>query len=272
MRKIGAFVSSLFVTAVAGAAALPMYPVISTAATTTETAVVAGPMLEITKNCPRLRYIGRDATFEINVTNKGTGAASNVMVTDTIGAGVDFVSADNNGQRSGNNVVWSLGTLDAGKSVTLKIMLRCNTIAKVTNTAKVTYCSEAVASCEMEVKGIPAILLECVDDPDPIEVGRDTTYTIMVTNQGSATDSNIVVECTLAPEQDFVKAGGATEGKADGKIVKFAPLGSLAPKARATWTLTVKGTKSADVRFKVQMKSDQTETPVMETESTHIYE
>src|SRR5262249_38298167 len=163
-------------------------------------------------------------------------------------------SCDNNGARDGNNIVWRLGSMEAGKSVTLKIVLKCNQITTVKNNATVTYCSEASASCETEVKGIPAVLLECVDDPDPIEVGSQTTYTITVTNQGTAADTNIAIECTVPPEEDFIKAGGATEGKADGKSVKFAPLGSLAPKARATWTVTVKGTKQADVRFKVEMK------------------
>ena len=30
--------------------------------------------------------------------------------------------------------------------------------------------------CDLEVKGIPAILLECVDDPDPIEINGTLTY------------------------------------------------------------------------------------------------
>jgi hypothetical protein len=136
----------------------------------------------------------------------------------------------------------------------------------------VTYCSEAVAACEFEVKGIPAILLECVDDPDPIEVGGQCTYTITVTNQGTTTGTNIVVDCELADAQEFVKAAGATPGTASGKSVKFAPLASLAAKAKATYMVTVKGVKSADARFKITMKSDQMDTPVMETESTHFYE
>lgn len=271
MKRMFALFTAGCAALIASAAALPTAPVIATM-TTNATAFAASPMLEITKVCPKLRYVGRDATFEITVTNKGGGAASNVTVVDTLPNGLDFVSADNNGSREGNNIIWRLPTLDAGKSVTFKVNVRCNQIVKVTNNAKVTYCAEAMASCDLEVKGIPAILLECVDDPDPIEIGKETTYTITVTNQGSATDTNILIECTLAPEQEFVKAGGATEGKATGKDVKFAPLATLAPKARATWTLTAKGVKAADVRFRVQMKSDQTETPVMETESTHIYE
>ncbi len=237
----------------------------------TEPSETGAPNLELTKKCPNLRYVGREATFEIGLTNRGTGPALSVVVTDTLPAGVEFLNADSNGQREGNNVIWRLGNLDAGQSRTLKINVRCNQITTVRNAAVVTYCAEARAACEFPVKGISAILLECVDDPDPIEVGGQVTYTITVTNQGSETGTNILVECTLAPEQEFVKAGGATEAKADGKTVKFAPLATLAPKAKAVFTVTVKGVKPADTRFRVNLTSDQIETPVMETESTHIY-
>jgi len=229
---------------------------------------MAGPSVEISKKCPELRYLGREATFELTVTNRGGAAAQNVVVTDSVPATVEFISADGGGQREGGNVVWRLGTLEAGASRTLKVQVRCNQIATVKNTARVSYCAESLAECEFPVRGVPAILLECVDDPDPVEIGNQTTYTITVTNQGTAVDTNIKVVATLPPEVEFVKAGGATEGKADGATVKFA---SLASKAKAVFTVTVKGVKAGDSRFRIEMTSDQVNSPVMETESTRVY-
>lgn len=238
-----------------------------------ETEMIAGtaPMIELTKKCPSLRYVGRDAEFEITIANKGSGAAQNVVVTDMLSANADFLSADNGGARQGNNVVWQLGNMEAGASKTLKVKIRCNQIGKITNNASVTYCAEASDSCELEVKGIPAILIECVDDPDPIEVGGTLTYTISITNQGSAVGTNINLACTLPDEQDYVSSEGPSAGKAAGKALTFAPLASLAPQATATYKVKVKGTKVGDVRFRVEMKSDQMDSPVMETESTRIY-
>lgn len=233
---------------------------------------IAGPMIEITKNCPQMRYVGRNATFEITVTNKGGAAASNVVVTDTITGAAEFLNADSGGTREGNNIVWRLGTIEAGASKVLSATFRCNTIGRIRNAANVTYCAAAAADCELDVKGIPAILLECVDDPDPIEVGTTTTYTIKVTNQGSETGTNIVIECTLPDEQEHVKSGGATASSVDGQSIKFAPLPTLAPKAVATYTVQIKGIKPGDTRFKVKLTSDQMASPAEETESTHIYQ
>lgn len=229
------------------------------------------PMVEITKRCPSLRYLGRRATYEITVSNRGNGPAQNVVVTDVIPSGIDFISADNNGTRQGNNIVWRVGTLKAGDSRVLKATFGCNRIGKYRNTASVTYCAEAVASCEMEVKGISAILLECVDDPDPIELNGTMTYTITVTNQGSSVGTNIAIECTLPAEEEYVSSTGPTNGQSQGKRLSFAPLPSLAPKAKAVYKVTVRGVAVGDVRFRVQMKSDQMDSPVMETESTRIY-
>ncbi|MCB9849301.1 MAG: hypothetical protein H6817_01200, partial [Phycisphaerales bacterium] len=58
---------------------------------------------------------------------------------------------------------------------------------------------------------------------------------------------------------------------ADGKKVTFAALPSLAPKAKAVYKVTIKGVSEGDARFEVELNSDQITSPVMETESTHIY-
>ena len=170
------------------------------------------PNIVLTKKCPNMRYVGRDATFELGVTNRGTGAALNVVVTDTLPAGVEFLSADNDGKRDGQNVVWRLGNLDPGQSRDLKITVRCNQITTVRNTARVTYCAEAQAACEFPVKGVAAILLEMVDDPDPIEIGSTTTYTIVVTNQGTVDDTNIVITAIIPAEEDYVSSDGPDQG------------------------------------------------------------
>jgi hypothetical protein len=70
---------------------------------------------------------------------------------------------------------------------------------------------------------------------------------------------------------EFVNASGASQHTAEGKTVRFAPVPVLAPKAQATFNVTVKGSAEGDVRFKVTMHSDQIGVPVEETEATNIY-
>lgn len=234
--------------------------------------IVRQPVLVIVKEAPETRYAGRDITYTITVTNKGDAAARGTVLTDAVPASCTFVSASDNGQNNAGKVTWNLGDLavDASKKVTLTV--KANAIGKVENVASVTAkCAQGTASATTEVRGIPAILLECVDEADPIEVGNQETYTITVTNQGSAPDTSIVIKCTLPAEQEYVSAQGPTKHTAEGKVVTFTPLATLAPKAQATYKVVVKALKAGDVRFAVSLNSDQLQTPVSETEATQQY-
>jgi len=235
--------------------------------------VIRQPVLVITKTGPRNRFVGRPITYEITIANKGDGPALNTVLTDVVPSGTTFVSATGGGRLVGGKVTWNLGTLAVNASRKVSVRLTATRSGTVRNTATVTAtCAEASDGASTVVKGIPAILLECVDLEDPIEVGAKETYVITVVNQGSAVGTNILVKCTLPAEQDFASATGPTKETVAGRDVTFAPLESLAPKAKATYKVTVKGTKAGDVRFKVSLKSDQMTTPAEETESTHIYE
>ena len=130
---------------------------------------------------------------------------------------------------------------------------------------------KANCSLSTDVKGIPAILLEVIDIEDPIETGSDTTYVITVTNQGSAVGTNILITADVQPEATYKDAQGPVAASVSGRTVSFAPLPSLAPGAKATYRITITGNSVGDTRFRVSMKSDQTDSSVDETESTRIY-
>lgn len=119
--------------------------------------------------------------------------------------------------------------------------------------------------------GIAALLLEVLDTEDPLEVGREEAYQIRVTNQGTAPGTQIQLRCTLEDSQDFVSGTGASAVRAEGRTIRMDPLPTLAPKAVATWRVVVKAAKAGDVRFAVDLRSDQLSSPVRETEATRQY-
>ncbi|MFH1749017.1 MAG: hypothetical protein ABIG44_18450 [Planctomycetota bacterium] len=230
------------------------------------------PVLAVTKSGPRFRYIGRPAIFQLTVVNEGDAPAANTMLVDAIPAGTEFVEASDDGRYASGRVTWNLGTLAPGAQRAVSLTLRPTRPGTVENTAQATaICAEASAATTMEVKGIPAILLEVVDIHDPIEVNGQETYEITILNQGSANGTNIVVTCTLPAEEQYISSSGPTNAGVAGQTITFAPLPTLAPKAQVKYNVVVKGVTVGDVRFKVSMTSDQVTSPVAETESTHIY-
>jgi uncharacterized repeat protein (TIGR01451 family) len=234
--------------------------------------VVRVPALVLTKAGPKMRFVGRPVTYVITVANKGDAPAKNTVLTDVLPNGVELLDVSNGGKAAGGKVTWKLGTLKPDDTARVSLRLKPTRQGAIRNVASVTaYCAKASGQAVTQVKGIPAILLECVDLADPIEVGAQETYVITVTNQGSAVGTNIAITCTLPDEQQYVSAAGPTKATAKGKVVTFAPLGSLAPKAKATFRVVTKGIKAGDSRFKVSLKSDQMTSPAEETESTNVY-
>lgn len=236
--------------------------------------VVTQPVLAITKSGPKKEYLGRSIKYNIAVTNKGDAAAVDTVVTDTIPAGVSGVQASAGGVVAGNSVSWKVGSLAPKASKTVSVSYKPAKAGTYRNTAKATaICADAAsASAQTQIDAIAAILLEVIDLSDPIEVGGNETYLITVTNQGSANDTNVIIKTMLEDTMQFVSSTGVTKGSFSGNTVTFAPLPTLAPKAKVSWRVTVKAVKAGDVRFKVTMDSDQLTREVLETEATNFYE
>lgn len=237
--------------------------------------VVTAPMLEISSECGvDSRFIGRNFTHSYTVRNSGNGAANNTVASIAIPSGASVVRNSAGGSVQGNRVVWDFGSLAAGQSREFSVTLSGSGARDYETSATVNAdCADTVADrCSTELKGIPAILLEVIDVTDPVEVGTNTTYVITVTNQGSAPDTNVRVVATLPAQQSFVSATGATNVASAGKTLTFAPVGTLGVGQQAAWRVVVKADAQGDVRFRIEMTSDQLTSPVIETEATNLYE
>lgn len=232
------------------------------------------PILRISKTGRRQQYLERVLTYDITVANVGDGVARGTIVEDIIPDGVTRVSISSGGKIVDSTVTWELGDLAPNSAKTVSVTYTPMAIGEYKNTANTSaYCADAKsASITTSVVGIPAVLLEVIDIEDPVEIGNTTTYVITATNQGSMPATDITITGTWEDTQQYVSSTGATFGSITDNTVTFAPLQSLAPKARATWRIVVKALAPGDVRFKVSMHTGEFERPVEETESTNLYE
>lgn len=230
--------------------------------------VIQQPGLKIEKSGLKEQIIGRKANYEIVVFNTGDTALDNVVVTDNAPEGTSIVTADG-ASISGNTATWKIETLAAGSKKSFDVTLlgkaagsRCNTASASANGL-----SDNTQACTVW-KGVAGVLLEMVDDPDPIQVGDSVKYTIKVTNQGFADIHNIGMVAEYGAEIDPISS---PEGTVDGKTVKFPVVPVLEPKKVVTWTVLAKGVKAGDHRAKVTLTCDETKSPVTKEESTTVY-
>ena len=238
------------------------------------TIVVDKPVLSIAVSGPDKQYVGRAITYDITVTNESDAPAKDTLIEDTIPDDVKSMKASAGAKLSAKKIVWPLGTLAPRASQTVQVSFEPTREGVLSNNVSATAnCADTVtASAQTALKTIPAVLLEVIDVTDPVEVGTRTTYVITVTNQGSAPSTNIVVVCGIEDNMRYVSSSGSSAGTIEDGTLTFAPLESLAPKAKATWRVIVTALKVGDTRFKTTMKTDELTRPVEETEATRVYE
>jgi len=229
-----------------------------------------GLKIEKTTNDKRL-LINRTATYNINVKNTGDTTLTGVVVTDTAANGTTIVEAVG-GSVNGNVATWNVGELAAGASKDLTVKINSKQPGNLCNTAVVNTTQGLKDSSQActEWIGVTGVLVEVVDDPDPIQIGESSTYTIRVTNQSSTgTVDELNIKAYFPSEITPTSASGS--GTISGKNVTFPTVPTLAPKASVSYTIVGKAISAGDARLKVDVTTRSRSNPIEETESTTVY-
>lgn len=240
----------------------------------TELNVVA-PALQVAMTGPKRRFLEREATYTVSISNPGTAAAREIELVTYLPKGLDFVRADNYGEYDPKSraVRWSLEELPANEagSVTLTAMPveagEHKVLIEGTAEKGLATKQEQVIS----VEGVAAILFQVVDVEDPIEVNGETTYEIRVVNQGSKAATDLQLEAVLPPQMRPLSAEGPVRHEIAGTTVLFDKLARLAPKADTTYRVRAKGLQAGDMRMRVRVMTNEITTPIVKEESTRVY-
>jgi uncharacterized repeat protein (TIGR01451 family) len=231
--------------------------------------------LKLTKTGPKRRYLDRQGTYSLELSNPGTAPARNVVVVDELPDGFAFVEAGETAQLSQDRktVRWSLKQLDPSDSRVFTVTLRAVEAGEYCAVAQATADGGLRAEAEActAVEGISALLLEVVDLADPIEVGADTTYEVRVVNQGSQAATNLLVRAVAPRGLEPLEADGPVGYQIRGQEILFEPLPRLGVRADAAYHIHVRGQRAGDLRFRVSMQCDQLEAAVNKEESTRVF-
>ncbi|MFI9328913.1 hypothetical protein ACIGZJ_15355 [Kitasatospora sp. NPDC052868] len=102
-----------------------------------DTPVLPAADLSVTKSADATTVtVGQTVTYRVTVHNAGPNTATGVTVTDTLPAGLPFVSAvPGTGTYNPATGRWSVGTLAAGAYATLTLQAKATVTGPVTNTA-----------------------------------------------------------------------------------------------------------------------------------------
>jgi uncharacterized repeat protein (TIGR01451 family) len=233
------------------------------------TTTVHQPVLAISCKATEQQFMGRKFEVSYTVSNTGDAAAAGTVLEVSVPAGLEVVSAGS-GTVANGKITYNLGSVDASapQNVSATFTSATGGTFEFAGTAKGTCASAVSTSCSTKVVGLAAILLEKADDPDPVAVGDSTTYTVKVTNQGSAEDHNVQVIVTIADELTPVSS---SEGTISGNTVTLPVVPSLAPKQAVSYKIVAKGVKVGDGHTSFKLTSDILKSAISAQESTHVY-
>lgn len=230
--------------------------------------------LDIAVAGPKEEFAGLPVEYEIKIMNRGEIGDPDVSVELAAPGAFKFDRASAGGQPAGERIKWHVGPLEPGASRTMLARYisppeegSIQAVATVEGA-----CGKETASTRTDLRGVPAMLVEVVDIRDPHKVGETEEYEIRVTNQGSAPETNIRIQANLPDEMTFVSASGPSQPTmAEDRQIRFT-LPSLAPKQTATWRVIARCDRPGDLRFEVNVQSDEHDRPVRETEATRVYD
>lgn len=237
--------------------------------------VVKQATLALSATGPTSKVVtGRKATFEYTVSNTSDTPADGCRLVVNLPAGAGAPTASDGGVIAGNTATWNIGTLAPKATRKVSVTVDANTAGTLSTEGRLECActTPATANAKAEAIGIPAILVEKADDPDPIAVGQSTTYTLSITNQGFANLTNVKMECVIPGGEAFVSGSGQTAVTTAGDKITMGVIPTLAPKAKVQWKVVMKGTKAGDQRFRIIVTANEFQTPIEAVESTNVYE
>ncbi len=240
-----------------------------------QTLRVLAPQLDLNISGATRRYLEREATYQIAISNVGSAPAKAVVLSVEVPPGMKFVSADNQGYYEENTrtVSWRLAELPVQTTGTVKLTLVPQELGQ--KVLRMACNAERLTTIQkehpVEIEGIVALNFQVADTADPVEKQGETTYEIRVLNQGSKTATNVQLEAIIPPEMRVVAAEGPVRHGVEESRVRFESLARLAPKAEATYRIRVQCLHPGDLRMRVHLSADDMERPVIKEESTRVY-
>ncbi len=220
---------------------------------TATTQVVAAADLDVSLAASvHTAIFGDEFQYTASVTDLGPSAATNVTLTNTLPAGMSFVSAA--AGTSGTPVydagvlTLSMASLAPGTTATMTINVIPTaapgtlTTDSAAATAEETDPNPAnnVATLPIVIQGISDLSIAATAQPSSVYVGQNVTYTLSVSNLGPDLEPDATVTSPIPADAAFVSASETTGGTASvANGILTADVGPLAVGATAGVTVVL---------------------------------
>ncbi len=237
---------------------------------------VRTPQLAATIAGPSLRYLERQANYQVVVTNTGTAMARNLDFVVHLPVGLKFVSVDipqANYNPETHSINLGLAELDSNQSApftvsVLPVQLGPQVI-RVNATGDLNTSAEAKA--QVTVAGLAELTFKIGQDNGTVEVGATTTYFVEVSNVGNQADKNVQLAVQLPEGSNLLQVDAPVEYRAEADRLIFAPVAEMRNRDVKTFRFQVQHNRAGNQVVRSQLTSENWPVAVVKEEGTLVY-
>jgi uncharacterized repeat protein (TIGR01451 family) len=201
------------------------------------------PHLSLQKVMPEEVVIEQPATFKIIIKNVGTSAAKNVTITDRVPQGARLLATIPEAAVSPDGELrWSVGNLDPNVQLIIEMKVLPLREGEIGSVASVNYTGEASG----RVAVTRPMLKVDVRAPADVKLGETAQIEITVSNPGTATVTNIILE-ERVPDGLYHR---------DGRVIQNKSITALRPRESKKLTLPLVCTGAGNLINHVVVTAD----------------
>jgi virginiamycin B lyase len=201
------------------------------------------PDLALAGTAPKAVTLGSNLTYSLTVTNNGTAGATGVTIADTLPSGITFVSASGGITPVNGVLTFAIGSLAAGADTSVSIVVTPTEAGTLTDGATASFSQTDPTLSDNSVALTTTVSAAAAPDlalvgtaPKAVTLGTSVTYSLTVTNNGTAGATGVALTDTLPSGVSFVSAtGGITPVNG---VLTFA-IGNLAAGADTSVSIIV---------------------------------
>ncbi|HEX5270878.1 MAG TPA: DUF11 domain-containing protein [Gemmataceae bacterium] len=225
---------------------------------------------------PRTAYAKRPVNFFLTVRNNGTLPAPEVVVTNALPEGLEFLEANQGGRHRDGTVTWNLGTLPGGQSRILQLRVQSENEREVRQVPAATYGRDGKATSEIATKflGAAGFDFDVSASEYAVEVDTQVRYRVTVFNRGTGAQTNVGIVVELPPQMEFKEAKGpaGVKYREDKGVVTFDALPTLAANSDVDYEVVTVARKVGEARVQVGMRAGAGERPTYKSVLTQVGE
>lgn len=227
--------------------------------------------LEVSVNdTPDPAMPGENLTYTVTLANQGASAATGVTVVASLPAGVSYVSASSQAgscSEAAGIVTCSLSSLASSGSDTITIVVSPGSAGSLSLTVSATANeTDADASNNQDSEATAVVEPNTVDlsvshvvSSESVLLGEELSYSVTVSNEGSATAHHVSLTDTFSPTAELLTAlVGAQDCSPSGNSVSC-DLGNLGPGQSLSATLVLLPTVSGQIESTASVSADESE-------------